>query len=138
MRIISLLLTPKRDWFGTHTILKVIRWSSGVSFRTPLANEYTFRRRFMISEVTDKVKEFLKETVDAKGIRIIRIDPIGQDWIAEAEVAEKNQYLASIKPEYHVFEKERYLIKLNADLEVSSYKRLKGSEETQENAIYGF
>jgi hypothetical protein len=92
----------------------------------------------MISEVTDKVKEFLKETVDAKGIRIIRIDPIGQDWIAEAEVAEKNQYLASIKPEYHVFEKERYLIKLNADLEVSSYKRLKGSEETQENAIYGF
>ena len=92
----------------------------------------------MISEVTDKVKEFLKETVDAKGISIIRIDPIGQDWIAEAEVAEKNQYLASIKPEYRVFEKERYLIKLNADLEVSSYKRLKGSEETQENAIYGF
>lgn len=92
----------------------------------------------MISEVTDKVKEFLKETVDAKGIRIIRIDPIGQDWIAEAEVAEKNQYLASIKPEYRVFEKECYLIKLNADLEVSSYKRLKGSEEAQENAIYGF
>ena len=92
----------------------------------------------MISEVTDKVKEFLKETVEAKGIRIIRIDPIGQDWIAEAEVAEKNQYLASIKPEYRVFEKERYLIKLNADLEVSSYKRLKGSEEAQENAIYGF
>jgi hypothetical protein len=92
----------------------------------------------MISEVTDKVKEFLKETVDAKGIRIIRIDPIGQDWIAEAEVAEKNQYLASIKPQYRVFEKERYLIKLNADLEVSSYKRLKGSEEAQENAIYGF
>ena len=92
----------------------------------------------MISEVTDKVKEFLKETVDAKGISIIRIDPIGQDWIAEAEVAEKNQYLASIKPEYRVFEKERYLIKLNADLEVSSYKRLKGSEEAQENAIYGF
>ncbi len=92
----------------------------------------------MISEVTDKVKEFLKETVDAKGIRIIRIDSIGQDWIAEAEVAEKNQYLASIKPEYRVFEKERYLIKLNADLEISSYKRLKGSEEAQENAIYGF
>lgn len=92
----------------------------------------------MISEVTDKVKEFLKETVDAKGIRIIRIDPIGQEWIAEAEVAEKNQYLASIKPEYRVFEKERYLIKLNSDLEVSSYKRLKGSEEAQENAIYGF
>lgn len=92
----------------------------------------------MISEITDKVKEFLKETLDAKAIRVIRIDNVGHDWIAEAEVAEKNQYLASIKPEYRVFEKERYLIKLNADLEVSSYKRVKSSEEAQENAIYGF
>jgi hypothetical protein len=92
----------------------------------------------MISEITDKVKEFLKETLDAKAIRVIRIDTVGHDWIAEAEVAEKNQYLASIKPEYRVFEKERYLIKLNADLEVSSYKRVKSSEEAQENAIYGF
>lgn len=92
----------------------------------------------MISEITDKVKEFLKETLDAKAIRVIRIDSIGQDWITEAEVAEKNQYLASIKPEYRVFEKERYLIKLNANLEVISYKRVKSSEEAQENAIYGF
>jgi len=92
----------------------------------------------MISEVTDKVKEFLKETIEAKGIRIVRIDNVGRGWIAEAEVAEKNQDLASIKPEYRVFEKERYIIKLNADLEVSSYKRVKNSEEAQENSTYGF
>jgi hypothetical protein len=92
----------------------------------------------MISEITDKVKEFLKETIEAKAIRVIRVDSVGQDWIAEAEVAEKNQYLASIKPEYRVFEKERYLIKLNANLEVTSYKRVKSSEEAQENAVYGF
>ncbi len=92
----------------------------------------------MIPEITDKVKEFLKDTLDANAIRVIRIDNVGHDWIAEAEVAEKNQYLASIKPEYRVFEKERYLIKLSADLEVISYKRVKSSEEAQENAIYGF
>ena len=77
----------------------------------------------MISEVRDKVKKFLKEIVEAEGIRIVTIDKVNDGWVAEAEVAEMNQYLASIKPEYRVFEKEHYIIKLNADLEISSYKR---------------
>jgi hypothetical protein len=92
----------------------------------------------MIAKIKDKVKEFLKETVDAKGVRVIRVDTIGNEWIVEAEVVEKNQYLASIKPEYRVFEKERYLVKFNADLEVSSYKRVKSSEDAQEHIAYGF
>ncbi len=92
----------------------------------------------MISEVADKVKEFLLETIEAQGIRIVRVDHVGHDWIAEAEVAEKNQYLASIKPEYRIFEKEHYVVKLNADLEVSSFKRVKNSEEAEENSTYGF
>ena len=86
----------------------------------------------MISEVRDKVKKFLKETIEAQGIRIITIDKVDGGWVAEAEVAEMNQYLASIKPEYRVFEKEHYIIKLNADLEVSSYKRGSISEEEKE------
>lgn len=86
----------------------------------------------MISEVRDKVKKFLKETIEAQGIRIITIDKVDSGWVAEAEVAEMNQYLASIKPEYRVFEKEHYIIKLNADLEVSSYKRGSISEEEKE------
>lgn len=86
----------------------------------------------MISEVRDKVKKFLKETIEAQGIRIVTIDKVDGGWIAEAEVAEMNQYLASIKPEYRVFEKEHYIIKLNADLEVSSYKRGSISEEEKE------
>ena len=93
----------------------------------------------MLSEVTEKVKEFLQEAVEAEGIRVIRIDPLDQGWIVEAEVAEKNQYLASIKPEYKVFDKEHYIVKLNANLEVSSYKRMKNSsEEAEENSAYGF
>lgn len=83
----------------------------------------------MLTKVRDKVKKFLKETIEAEGIRIITIDKAYDGWVARAEVAEMNQYLASIKPEYRVFEKEYYLVKLNADLEVSSYKRLKNDEE---------
>jgi hypothetical protein len=92
----------------------------------------------MIIEVRDKVKEFLKETIDAEGIRIVRIDETDGGWLVEADVAEKNLYLASIKPEYRVFEKEHYIIKLNADLAVSSYKRVRDSEGTLENSSYGF
>jgi len=83
----------------------------------------------MITEIRDTVKKFLKETIEAEGIRIITIEKVDDGWVAEAEVAEINHYLASIKPEYRVFEKEHYVIKLNADLEISSYKRGRIGEE---------
>ena len=85
----------------------------------------------MISEVGDKVKEFLKKTLEAKGIRIIKVEKAHGGWVAEAEVAEKSQYLASINPEYRVFEKEHYIVKLNANLEVFSYRRAGNGEEEQ-------
>jgi len=87
----------------------------------------------MISKVRDKVKKFVKETIEEKGeIRVVAVEKSGDGWIVEAEVAEMNQYLASVKPEYRVFEKEHYIIKLNADLEVSSYKRGRINEEEKE------
>ena len=92
----------------------------------------------MISTVRDKVKSFLKETIEAAGVRIVRVDKVDTGWIAEADVATKNQYLATIKPEYRVFEKEHYVVKLNLDLEVSSFKRVSESEEVVEGITYGF
>lgn len=86
----------------------------------------------MISEVREKVKKFLKETLGAEGIRIVKVEKEGNGWVAEAEVAELNQYLASVKPDYRVFEKELYSVKLDANLEVSSYKRKGESEEEKE------
>ena len=86
----------------------------------------------MVSEVGDKVKKFLKETVGAEGIRIVAVEKADDGWVVEAEVAEMNQYLASVKPEYRVFEKEHYIIKLDGNLEVSSYKRGGESEEQKE------
>jgi hypothetical protein len=88
--------------------------------------------RFMIPEVRDIVKNFLKETIEATGVRIVSINKIEGGWVVEAEVAEMNQYLASINPEYRVFEKERYIIKLDAGNEVSSFKRARDGEEELE------
>jgi len=85
----------------------------------------------MLAEVRDTVTKFLQETIDAEGIRIVTIDKEDGDWVAQAEVAEKNQYLASINPEYRVFEKEHYIVKLNANLEVFSYRRAGNGEEEQ-------
>ena len=90
----------------------------------------------MISQVRDKVEKFLKEMIGAEGVRIVVVekDTVEKDnggWVAEAEVAVKNQYLASVRPEYNVIEKELYIVKLDANLEVSSYKRKKEIEEEE-------
>jgi len=56
----------------------------------------------MISEVRDTVRNFLKETVGAEGVRIVSINTIEGGWVVEAEVAERNQYLTSINPAFDV------------------------------------
>jgi len=91
----------------------------------------------MISDVSDKVKKFLEENLEAErrteGIRIVSVGRTNSGWVAEAEVAAKNLLL----PEYRVFEKEHYVVKLDANLEIASYKRVKNSEEELESSEYG-
>lgn len=91
----------------------------------------------MIAEVSDKVKKFLETTLEGErrteGIRIVSVDKMNSGWVAEAEVAVKNLIL----PEYRVFEKEHYVVKLDANLEISSYKRVKSSDEESEGSEYG-
>jgi len=91
----------------------------------------------MISEVRNIVKKFLQETLEAEVVRIVKIDKTdGNGWVATAEVTDKNQYLASINPAYRVLDKEYYSVRLNANLEVSSYKRVKSAEDEQEGSGY--
>ena len=85
----------------------------------------------MISQVRDKVEKFLKETLGVEGIRIVTVEKDDGGWVVEAEVAVKNQYLAAVRPDYNVIEKELYIVKLDANLEVSSYKRKKEIEEEE-------
>lgn len=87
----------------------------------------------MISDIRDKAKKFLKETIGAEGaVRIVTVEKNGDGWIVVAETAEKSQFLATINPDYRVFDKHTYTIKLDNNLEVSSYKQGEESEEEKE------
>jgi hypothetical protein len=85
----------------------------------------------MINAVKEKVKKFLADALGAKEIseeiRIIGIDNTNGIWTVEAEVIERDLTL----PRYRVFEKKRYIVKLTGDLEVSSYKQVKNSEDRE-------
>lgn len=86
----------------------------------------------MMNAVREKVKQFLTEALGAteigEEIRVIGIDNTNGIWTAEAEVLERNLSL----PRYQVFEKKRYIVKLTADLEVSSYKQVKRNSDKEE------
>lgn len=85
----------------------------------------------MINNVTEKVKQFLKETLEAKDpdadVKVIGVDKLDGDhgWIAEAEVVERSRLL----PGYRVFEKNCYMVKMGNDLDVYSYKRIHNAED---------
>jgi hypothetical protein len=78
----------------------------------------------MINAVREKVKKFLRETLEMKEngeeVRVIGIEKAEVGWIAEAEVAERNLTL----PGYRVFEKKHYIVTLTDDLEVTSYNQV--------------
>ena len=76
--------------------------------------------RLMMNTVSERVKEFLREALDAQEVRIIGIDTADESWIAETEVIERDLTL----PGYHIFEKKHYIVRLNSELEVSSYRQL--------------
>ena len=85
----------------------------------------------MISAVLEKVKQFLREVLDMKDtgedVKIISVTPSNGDWVAKAEVVEKDRLL----PGHRVFQKKYYVVKVTSDLEVSFYKQVK-DDGTQE------
>jgi hypothetical protein len=87
----------------------------------------------MMNVVRETVKVFLSEALELKTeeageeVRIIGIDHTNGGWIAEAEVVERDRTL----PKHRVFEKKYYLVKLNGDLEVSSYKQVKSKRDRE-------
>lgn len=86
----------------------------------------------MIEAVREKVKEFLRENLELKGlgeeIRIVGVEGADGGWVVQAEVAERDLTL----PGHLVFEKELYVVRLTSDLQVISYKQVKNSKEGEE------
>ena len=85
----------------------------------------------MIDEVREKVKHFLKETLEVneigEDIKIIGIVKSSSGWVAEAEVVEKDRTL----PAHRVFSKRNYVVKLSSDLDVYSYQQVKNIEDRE-------
>jgi Gas vesicle synthesis protein GvpO len=85
-----------------------------------------------IATIRDRTKKFLREALEAKElgeeIKIIGIDKAEDGWVAQAEVAERNVAL----PGHAVFEKKYYVVKLDSELEVVSFKQVKSIGEQEE------
>ncbi|GCE06050.1 hypothetical protein [Dictyobacter aurantiacus] len=82
----------------------------------------------MINEVKEKVQQFLRDALEinepGEGVKIIGITKVSNGWVSEAEVIEREPTL----PAHRVFKTERYVVKLNKDLEVYSFRQQSGNE----------
>jgi len=69
------------------------------------------------------VGEFLKKTLEAKDVKMIKTAKVGDGWEAEAEVYEESSFIKSLGLPTRVRDRNIYLVKLNDGLEVESYER---------------
>lgn len=85
-----------------------------------------------MNDVKAKVQHFLQDTLELKeqgeSVKIVGITKVSNGWMAEAEVIEREPTL----PGHRVFRTERYIIRLNQDLEVYSFRQQ--SSENQEDS----
>ena len=68
------------------------------------------------------VGEFLKKTLEAKDVQMIKTAKVGDGWEAEAEVYEESSFIKSLGLPTRVRDRNIYLVKLNDGLEVESYE----------------
>lgn len=88
----------------------------------------------MINDVRDKAKQFLEDALEVhktgEYVHVIGITKADDGWIAKAEVVERSHML----PEYRVFEKKYYKVKLNSAMEIYSYKPVEKEEDDEEGS----
>jgi len=76
-----------------------------------------------IIDIKNTVLEFLKENINSTDVTVIKIEKNDETWKVVAEVYEDDSFLKSMNlppKQKRVF----YLIKLDADLEITSFERL--------------
>lgn len=76
-----------------------------------------------INDAGRVVGEFLKKTLGAKDVKMIKTAKVGDGWEAEAEVYEESSFIKSLGLPTRVRDRNIYLVKLNDGLEVESYER---------------
>lgn len=75
-----------------------------------------------IEEVGKTIIDFFKNTLD-KDAKVIRVAKSQDGWIGEAEIYEESSFIKSLGLPTRVQDRNIYEIKLNDNLEVTSYAR---------------
>ena len=76
-----------------------------------------------IQEVSKAVSEFLKQTLNVKDVKVIKVTKADEGWETEAEVYEESSFIKALGLPTRVQDKNFYEVKLSDRLEVESYGR---------------
>ena len=83
-----------------------------------------------IVEVGKAVSEFLKQTLNAKDVKVIKVTKVDEGWETEAEVYEESSFIKALGLNTKVQDRNFYEVKLNDSLEVESYGRKSAYSES--------
>ena len=84
-----------------------------------------------IVQVGKAVSEFLKQTLNAKDVKVIKVTKTSEGWETEAEVYEESSFIKALGLSTKVQDKNFYEVKLNDSLEVESYGRKSAYSESE-------
>lgn len=82
-----------------------------------------------ISDIHNRVEEFLRSTLNARDVKIIKVARKGNIWETEAEVYEESTFIKALGLPSRVMDRNLYLVILDQNLEVESYKQKESKEE---------
>ena len=84
-----------------------------------------------IVQVGKAVSEFLKSTLNAKDVKVIKVTKTPEGWETEAEVYEESSFIKALGLATKVQDRNFYEVKLDEGLEVQAYG-IKGTLEPGE------
>jgi len=76
-----------------------------------------------IEDVRKAIADFLKKTLNAKDVKVIKVTKVGDGWETETEVYEESSFIKALGLPTRVQDRNIYTAKLNDSLEVESYER---------------
>ncbi|MDP2969691.1 MAG: gas vesicle protein GvpO [Deltaproteobacteria bacterium] len=85
-----------------------------------------------IEEARKLSSEFLKNTLNVKDAKVIKIGKVGDGWQAEVEVYEESSFIKSLGLPTRMQDRNIYGVKLNDNLEVQSYERKSQQQQKEE------
>ena len=66
---------------------------------------------------------FLKNALNVKDVKVIKVAKVGDGWEAEAEIYEESSFIKALGLSTKVQDRNIYAVKLSDSLEVESYER---------------